>query len=320
MTRNKHESTNQIDIENLLLEYDNFLNFLQRDLSIKNISKTKLQKIKSKIKKEVSHYDEICKIYSDINRFKRIMRVLEEKKDNLNRDTLKRMLAGSEHSPFYSDNSEDAFFEFDFASRLINLRSYKSINIETKTDIIFNEVTAIECKKIHSGNSFEENLKKANKQILEKLNSGGRVKNGLIAIDLTNIFNHEKFREFSKHTYRLFLDEYLTLGHTETDCLHAIPRDNNFKGVVQNFSSALLEFSFHSMFKEVSANFQMNKDVMGVFYQAETFIPIETKDTRGLIAIRAGCYYINNQYLSHNDNKYNGEDIGSFLRSLASGI
>ena len=319
MTRKSSEVISNDKIDNIILEYDELLKFLKDELSYNNISKTKLQKLKNKANQGNLSFDDECKLYANINRFKRIKSILELKRDDLNQETLKRMLAGSEDSSFYSDSSEDAFFELDFASRLINLPNYKSINIKTEADIIFNESIVVECKKIHSKNSFEKNIKKANSQIINRVNNNLASK-GFISIDITNIFDHEKIKEFTKYTFPIFYEEYLNLGHPENGCIKSIVTDKNFRMIFQGFSTALLEFAFHSMFKKIRNNVTLNENVMGIFFQAETFFPLETETAKMLIAQRLGTYHINDSYIQNNKDKETTQDVSAFFRSLPSGI
>lgn len=314
----------ETSIENLLDEYDKLIDLVTKYLGFPNASKSKLQKLKSSLLRAEINLQDYLKIIANINRLKRITTLLEKNSGSLNRDSLKLMLGGSHEAPFYSDESENYFFEFDFANRLDNLSQTASIDITnngpTATDIILNKTTAIECKKIHAIGAIGRNIRSANKQIIKRITSDPEVQNGIIALELTNNFYHDDLQEFADSLFKRFIVGYREIGHTEQEAADIIcVNDRAFRELVNRYGSTLLEFYFFSEFREKRSDCKIDPRVMGIFYQYESMLSLEWQDGSTLITVRGATYLINPEYIKNHKN-YNGQDIGEFFKSLAHGI
>ncbi|MFC5694889.1 hypothetical protein ACFPU0_04860 [Pseudomonas sp. GCM10022186] len=325
MDKKSNDVVSGSEIDELLSSYEALLEYFA-GLGVKDIASTKLQRIHSIIKERGMDGSDYCRYLIEANRFKRVRGIIEDSEVNLSVNDLKKMLKGSEIAPFYSDESEDAFFEFDFAARLHKLTSFRTIDIGSKidgteTDVIFNKETAIECKKVHSVKSFRRNFRTANKQIVTRIARDDSVKNGLIAFELTNVFDHQGFREIARNTIPLFYEGYRKLGFGQEEALLKLAEDDkNFRGALQNISCAILEFSFHSMFDGRSQDCKMDDDVMGVIYQAETYFSLDGEGHQIPISMRCATYLENESFKNRAGFEYIGSDVGAFMRSLAVGI
>lgn len=316
----KSEIVSKIELGNLLAEYEDFLSFLRDDLDIKNISKTKLQKFMGTSMNSVLSYNDQCELYANMNRFRRIKNILEIKRDDLNRDTLKRMISGSADSDFYTDQADDAFFEFDFAQRLVKTPNYQSIKINTNSDIIFNDFLTIECKKIHSEkvNAFRDNIKKARSQIQESIITGTSTA-GFIAIDLTCLVDHAAIREKTQDAFNLFFFGYKNLNQTDDQATQSTLHDKNFKSVVHGFAGGLLEFCFNSLYRKIEGGAHLESNILGIFFQCESFIPIDNESDVAIFQ-RFASYEINDSFCDCREGQETYNAVTKFFHSLPSGI
>ena len=316
----KSERISSIDVNEMLAEYKDFLYFLKKEIGIKNISKTKLQKFVNIADRSDLDFQEICELCANINRFRRIRSTLELKKDSLNAITLEKLLSGSETSKFYSDASEDAFFEIDIAQRLINQPYYKSIDLNTDADIILNNHVAIECKKIHgsSANSLKNNIEKANSQINTRIKDN-LCAHGFIAVELTSQLDHSVIQQKSQEIFDLFLFEYTKLDLPDTDIAGIVVNDKNFQKTIQGVSGGLLELCFESKYRRCRKN-PLGRNVMGVFYQAESYIPLACKENSTAIFQRLACYKINTDFADCRNGRETIEQVKYVFHSLCTGV
>lgn len=305
------EATNRKNVNHIIAGLKELIELLKNQFGFKNIESTKLKKFIKKAENNPNNlsYDELCELYANINRFQRIKEIIIESKDNPNIVNLKKMISGSESSIYYSDNSEDAFFEIDFAARMIKLPFYKNININTETDIIFNDSIAIECKKIHSNKKLHTNIKDANNQIIRRI-SDGHADEGFIAIELTNFFPQTDNKDFFDYIYNKFSEQYLNLKLED-----GVFTNHNFKSIIRGYSGNLLEYTFSSMIG--NKKIKLDQNVMGIFYQAEVFLPVGEGEN-SVTAIRMASYYLNSDYIRNDRDRL--EYVKRFFHLLASGV
>lgn len=83
-------------------------------------------------------------------------------------------------------------FEFSIASRFVESLDNYNIDLSTNCDLIINQNIAIECKYIHGASKLEDNIKKARRQICERINSE-LAKIGIIAVDMSNLLSSDRF-------------------------------------------------------------------------------------------------------------------------------
>lgn len=163
-------------------------------------------------------------------------------------------------------------------------RGNKLVDLNSNTDIIFDNEIFVECKKIHGENSFKDNLKKANKQIRSaKLNLDQKA---FIALELTDVFNKN---DVLKLLHRV--SEYFRINYKELESSGSYTNDLNFRKVIQSLFNSKLEFLFQNMIKEFyrkNKEFKFDDHIIGIFYQYDTYFITSTSD---LIAIRGATFY-----------------------------
>lgn len=301
-------------VSDIVDDYQCFLEQLKSTFNIKNIEKQKVYKLLSKLKSSPNQND-ICLALANISRFTRILPLLEKYKDDIKQDTIKRMIAGNEKADFYSEPSDNFFFEFDIATRLKNRNKDTVIDLKTKHDVIVDNNIIIECKKIHSRSqsSFRENVLKAVEQIDDGVDkSVGKV--GFIAIDLTNIIDHEIIKSFFLSMFNEFYSQHKEILSNDDDILRETIHNKNFRNITQSYSTNHLEYTFHRLFNKKNNSIILSENVLGIFFQAESYVIFENDEEAFPVAFRMATYYINEKY------KENDDIIRQLFKSLQTGI
>lgn len=301
-------------ISDIVEDYQFFLEQLKNIFNIKNIEKQKVYKLLSKLKSSPTQND-ICLALANINRFTRISPLLEKYKDDIKQDTIKRMIAGNEDADYYSEQSDNFFFEFDIATRLKNRNENTIIDLKTNNDVVIDNNIIIECKKIHSQSrsSFRDNISKAVTQINDGIDkSVGNV--GFIAVDLTNVIDHEIIKSFFISIFNEFYSQHKEILYSNDDIISETINNKNFRNITQSYSTNHLEYTFHKLFNKKNNSIILSENILGIFFQAETYVVFENDEAALPVAFRMATYYINKKNKEHDD------IIRKLFKSLQTGI
>ncbi|WP_434312354.1 hypothetical protein [Haemophilus influenzae] len=282
-----NDIVNEIPLKDILEDINNLINKIEELGLEKKIKNTKVYKWLSSLENEFNkNYEDDIKRLIKLNKYRRVLNFIIENSSNIKPITIKEIISGSELILDDSDKSENYLFEIDIADRILKImgRGNKLVDLNSNTDIIFDNEIFVECKKIHRENSFKDNLKKANKQIQNaKLNLDQKA---FIALELTNVFNKNDVIELSNKISEYFRVKYKELENSE-NYIH----DSNFRKIVQSLFNSKLEFLFQNMIKEFyrkNKGFKFDDHIIGIFYQYDTYFRTPTSD---LIAIRGATFY-----------------------------
>ena len=282
-----NDIVNENSLKNILEDIKDLVNEIEELELEKKIKNTKVYKWLSSLENKFNKdsEDDIKRLVK-LNKYRRVLKFIIENKSNIKLTTIKEIISGSELILDDSDKSENYLFEIDIADRLMkNIRiDNEIIDLNSNADIILGSRFFVECKKIHGVNSFKDNLRKANKQILKaKLNLA---QEAFIALELTNVFNKNDVIELSNKISEYFRVKYKELENSE-NYIH----DRNFRKIVQSLFNSKLEFLFQNMIKEFyrkNKGFKFDDHIIGIFYQYDTYFRTPTSD---LIAIRGATFY-----------------------------
>lgn len=108
------------------------------------------------------------------------------------KNQLKKLIKREENKKDGDQSYQDMLFEFSIASRFVESLDNYNIDLSTNCDLIINQNIAIECKYIHGESKLEDNIKKARRQICERINSE-LAKIGIIAVDMSNLLSSDRF-------------------------------------------------------------------------------------------------------------------------------
>lgn len=282
-----NDIVNESSLKYILEDINNLINKIEELGLEKKIKNTKVYKWLSSLENEFNkNSEDDIKRLIKLNKYRRVLNFIIENSSNIKPATIKEIISGSELILDDSDKSENYLFEIDIADRITKSmgRGNKLVDLNSNTDIIFDNEIFVECKKIHGENSFKDNLKKANKQIRSaKLNLDQKA---FIALELTDVFNKN---DVLKLLHRV--SEYFRINSKELESSGSYTNDLNFRKVIQSLFNSKLEFLFQNMIKEFyrkNKEFKFDDHIIGIFYQYDTYFITSTSD---LIAIRGATFY-----------------------------
>lgn len=279
-------------IDELVNEMKELISFYEEHFDYKKIRSSKIQKWIKCVDDPNIETIERFKYFFQIRQYVRALQTFKDNSDRIKKDTITKMLSGGHSSK--NDRSSDYFFEIDMARRFVNREDFENINLNENTDIIFKSSCCdaeifIECKNINSDKSFEEHIRKANKQLTLKLDE---IKNfhknglGIIAVNLSNIFNFNEYYELLSPIMDNFIKHHNDIGNNDIDILS----DKNFERIFSAILQGLLEFKFREMFKKFENNdYEFHDSVAGIFYQVEVMVPMRGVDS--FFIARVATYY-----------------------------
>ena len=282
-----NDIVNKGSLKDILEDINNLINKIEELGLEKKIKNTKVYKWLSSLENEFNNNseDDIKRLIK-LNKYRRVLNFIIKNSSNIKPTTIKEIISGSELILDDSDKSENYLFEIDIADRITKSigRGDGLVDLNSNTDIIFDNKIFVECKKIHGENSFKDNLKKANKQIRNvKLNLD---QTAFVALELTDVFNKN---DVLKLLHRV--SEYFRINYKELESSGNYTNDLNFRKIIQSLFNSKLEFLFQNMIKEFyrkNKGFKFDDHIIGVFYQYDTYFRTSTSD---LIAIRGATFY-----------------------------
>lgn len=282
-----NDIVNESSLKYILEDINNLINKIEELGLEKKIKNTKVYKWLSSLENEFNkNSEDDIKRLIKLNKYRRVLNFIIENSSNIKPATIKEIISGSELILDDSDKSENYLFEIDIADRITKSmgRGNKLVDLNSNTDIIFDNEIFVECKKIHGENSFKDNLKKANKQIRSaKLNLDQKA---FIALELTDVLNKNDVLKLLHG-----VSEYFRINYKELESSGSYTNDLNFRKVIQSLFNSKLEFLFQNMIKEFyrkNKEFKFDDHIIGIFYQYDTYFITSTSD---LIAIRGATFY-----------------------------
>ncbi|WP_426596369.1 hypothetical protein [Pectobacterium brasiliense] len=310
-------SINNKEISHLKNEYIKFTEFLCSVIGEDKFKKSKFWFFQKQLSKlhELDLTDQ-KKLLSIINKYGRILPIFEGDIDYLKSNLLK-IVAGSHTYSNLSESHNDFYFEFDMALRYLLGKGKKKINITSDCDIIIDDDIAIECKFLHGENGFEHNIRKAEKQIVNRIESG-LAKRGFISIDLSQLVSGKDIQNFIDTIFLEFLNQNKVLGLNTRDSHSQIPHNKNFQKIIAGYINQNIEYYYYKA-KKTYKHFKLDPRVCGVFFQYEDTFLLDSEELATGLPIRIGCYDINKRYIAENQ-FIDEEALKKEFHSLANGI
>ncbi|TYC54630.1 hypothetical protein ETQ85_18335 [Zoogloea oleivorans] len=310
-------------LESIQFEFDCLIENLSRVLKeIKprtNILNTKL----GAIKKDLANLDgldgeSLAKITEIAIKYNAINNIFLHKVD-YNKHDLAKIIEGKSNYAQDSDESyNDHFFELSMGVRFLLALKEKNpntkISLDGVCDVIVNDTIAIECKYIHSPSGLVKNVRKAKKQIEERV-SKSQAKFGFIALDLSHICPRENIKEFANYTFGKFAANYETLeskGRIKDDILKEILNNNYFYKILSSYISAEIETSLYS---ELGFSYDLGQKALAIIFQSINSFAFEYKGKVLPLTTRGMTYFLNPALKNKS-----ALDVKKFIHGLAVGV
>lgn len=313
--------SNKKSFETLKDEYNAFLSYLEpiiKEVRPKStISSTKLGRYRKKLDKlESLSQDEQHKLIEIVNKLTSLNCLLNNSVNiNFKKSDLFKMIEGQFAFDDKDQEYNDTFFELSMALRFAKATNIESsINMNTICDVIVGDEIAIECKYIHSPKQINENISYAIKQIDKRIASG-LAKYGIVALDLSNVIDIEKAKNFSDVLYADFYSGHKRLEKNEDDVLKSILNDRNFSGILSNYLAHHVEVEFYENLFRFPVMEKMTVNTKAIIFQATTSFSFSNTSRIIPVPVRVMPYFINPKL--DEDEKHK---IIKNIHSLCSGI
>ncbi|EFT8215706.1 hypothetical protein HVB85_002774, partial [Salmonella enterica] len=305
---------NNKELDFVKTEYLKFTEFLCSVIGENRFKKSKFWFFQ----KQLSNLSELdlvnqTKLLAAINKYGRLLPIFAGDIDFLEKNLLK-LVSGNHSFSNLEEEHNDFYFEFDMALRYLLREDQKDVNITSDCDIIIDNDIAIECKFLHSESGFEQNIRKANNQIIKRIEDGLATR-GFISIDISHLVSKEEIQNFINSIFIEFCDQYKSLGTSPEDAQSQIPRNKNFEKIIQGYINQKIEYYYHKA-KNTYVHFNLDPRVFGVFYQYEDVFLLDSHKHATCIPIRTGCYDINDEYI-HQNPSIDEDEVKKEFYSLA---
>ena len=310
-------STNNKDLDFLKIEYIKFTDFLCSVIGESKFKKSKFWFYQKQLS-SISELDLVSqsKLIAVINKYGRLLPIFSGKIEFLKENLLK-LVTGSHNFSNLEEEHNDFYFEFDMALRYLLCGAQKKINITSECDIIVDNDIAIECKFLHGESGFEQNIRKANNQIIKRIKDG-LANRGFISIDISNLVSKKEIQDFINFIFTEFCDQYKKLGINSEDAQSQIPLNKNFQKIINGYINQKIEYFYYKA-KKTYVHFNLDSRVFGVFFQYEDVFLLDSGENVTCVPIRIGCYDINDIYIQENPS-IDKKTLSQEFHSLANGI
>lgn len=214
------------------------------------------------------------------------------------------------------------FYELSMASRFVKAFNREvKVDLTTDCDIIIANYIALECKYIFSEKRVSDNIEKAIEQLNNRINNN-LAKVGIVAIDLSNLFDRKEVIDFSKKVFDRFAYHHEILNkqgikYGELPKVSSVIKENqNYIKVVRSYLQNEMEVVFlRSVTNKVMEKMHKDTKVKAIVYQVGFGIGFEYKDEKVATSIRCMSYYIN-----QNLNESEKEEIQTLIKLLEVGL
>ncbi|BCX74770.1 hypothetical protein [Acinetobacter sp. Tol 5] len=320
------------DHDDLVEKFSNLINDIQKFLDhykIKtNVNITKLASFLKALKDLNTNSDcndqQKANLYYLVIKFLQLQYFLDitNPRVRVKPDEIKKIICGKSNTNDSDQEYNGPFFEISTAVRFVKMTNAETdINLDTDCDIILENEIAVECKYIRSENRISDNIEKAIDQIDKRIEAG-LAKKGIIAIDLSNLFDRENVIAFAKSILDRFIYHHEILNNQGVhygkfkDVKSIINANKGYSDIVGRYLQNEIEMVFlKALSNKVDEKFQTSKHSVAITYEASFGIGFEYNGQSVHFPIRCLSYYMN-QNLSEHDNNY----YKKFLHLLAVGM
>lgn len=315
--------TTMHDIDVLRKDFDVLLENIEKVIKERSKNKTVKTSKLWQIKKDLQNPENLDesalgKLIELVTKFNAINHIFSENIPYNRKDLLKIIDGTRDYSIDANDGYNDFFFELSMATRwLLVAKAYDyetKINLDGICDVIIDDEIAIECKYIHSSLNIIENVKKADKQIGDRVKSG-LAKYGMAALDLSNICRKDRIKEFADYVLLRFAENYELLiekGKLNGDVLDLIIQDRNFSKILNNYTMLEAETS---LAQELGFDYKLGKNTLAIVFQVLLNFVFEYRG-KSRIVVSRGMTYRLNEGLGAKDQRA----VVSLINKLAVGI
>ena len=237
-------------------------------------------------------------------------------------DDLRKIVCGQSDANDSGHEYNGPFYELSMASRFIKAFDRKiAVDLSTDCDIIIADQIAVECKYILSEKRVSDNIQKAIDQLNNRVDKK-LAKFGIIAIDLSNLFDKAEVIEFSKKVFDRFVYHHEILNtqgikYGELQQISdVIEQNKNYMKVIKSYLQNEIEMVFlRSVTNKVMENMHRDTKIVAIAYQAAFGVGFEHKGEKISTPIRCMSYFINN-----NLNNEGKSRIKELLKALEVGL
>ncbi|MCE9732358.1 hypothetical protein [Pectobacterium sp. IFB5596] len=326
-------SVDCFSIESLIKDYDALIDNFRKVISDSgagaNIESTKLWKYR----KELECLDgmenrDVAALLGLVRKYCSVSCLFDSESGiNLPNSKLLMLLEGDPLVYDKNQNYNDAFFEVSMAIRLAKgIRSHFGRNYEIDMtgvcDVVLVNEMAVECKYVHSLTKVRKKISEGISQIKKRV-ADGVAPVGMVALDISNLVNHEKIYKFSQEVFSCFLENHKEIMGSrcvfagemnDGGVIKSVLSDGNFSRILNLYAAHEAETVFYKGFTKEEYN-KLDKEVIALAYQANYYLCLEYKGEVVPVPFRSMGRYINK---SLPDLYYVG--VEDMFNSLAVGI
>lgn len=247
---------------------------------------------------------------------------IKDAKVTVKPDDIKKIICGQSDANDSNHEYNGSFYELSMASRFVKAFDQKiEVDLSTDCDIIIADEIAVECKYILSEKRVSDNIEKAIDQLNNRIDKN-LANWGIIAIDLSNLFDRAEVIEFSKTVFARFVYHHEIIN-TQGICYgdlekisDVIEKNKNYMKIVTSYLQNEMEMVFlRSVTNKVMEKMHKNKKVTAIAYQVAFGVGFEHKGEKVSIPIRCMSHFINN-----NLNEKDNTAIKKLLKNLEVGL
>jgi hypothetical protein len=199
--------------------------------------------------------------YIEVNEIIRIKNCLSNVDVSEFLDQVKKIISGQEfRGNTDNDQARDFLFELSIASRFIQAGYSVTLNgvCDVVVDLVDDGMLFVECKRVKSEAQLERNVKKANKQVLQRISSEISSKvHGLVAVNITDLL---------PKTNTFYPD-----SQSASTAIHRSVSNNYVNAKLERFSADSKNKCLGVMVESAKMNYLSDKSIKnGFFYSRHT--------------------------------------------------
>lgn len=280
---------------NFDLLLDNFQKKIKEFRPRSDIKKTKLWKYKKKLN-DIDSLNSINKIklMSIIIRYNSLNNLFNENISlSYSNKVFIKLVEGDAEYDDRDQEYNDTFFELSMAVRFLQPSKEKvNVNLLTDCDIVIDETLAIECKYLHSEKSAKERITEGIRQVQRRVEDG-IAKIGIVSIDISFIFDDDKFNNLILSVFNDFYCNYKkTFDLDDYFLIKEIVLDRNFNKICSSLINHHSEFFIISLLSDDIYS-KMTKEVLGITYQVQSQLMFQKEDILLPVPYRMMSYKLN---------------------------
>ncbi len=317
------------DLNELINDFDvlieNFRSLIAKAKSGAAVEKTKLWKYKKALQNLDELGDsELASLLGLVSKYCAMNQVFSEhSRITIPDDKLLELLDGRHVIHDEAENYNGTFFELSMAVRFAQRLGVAAvIDMTTDCDVILNGEFAVECKYLHSVKKFRSNISDGMTQLDDRIDKGF-ANVGVVALDLSNLIDHEKIQTFGQSVFDSFAASYEKMvksrGYIARDLssdgvVKSVLQDRNFAKIMGSFISHQAESTFHVNFTKQELE-KLDDRKIAIIYQTNIYLCFHYEGSVAPTPFRTLNYYIH-----HGLPDATYSSVQRFFHTLAVGV